>query len=242
MKTVFSLLTVFSLGLVAIVAAQQDEEFKTPADTAPAVEDSKSETSDNAIRVSLTKDGVLTGMVFKRVDDRQQPVTAKVTLANLDGETLSTDMTEKDGSFKFDSIEPGYYTIVGVGPGYYGDQTIDVTSYGEAYTAQVPVEVAPGFDAGVAYAGYQDAPLATFSCGCATGNCGGGTPVFSGGGCGVGSCGSCGGGCGGGGFGGGGGRLLGGGRGGLRSLLPLVGLAGLAGLSNDDDDDISPTL
>lgn len=241
MKTVFSLLTVFSIGLVAVVAAQQDEEFKTPADTAPAVENSTTETADNAIRVSLTKDGVLTGMVFKRVDDRQQPVTAKVTIAKLDGETLSSEVTEEDGSFQFESIEPGYYTIVGVGPGYYGDQTVDVTSYGEAYTAQVPVEVGSGFDAGVVYAGYQDAPLATFSGGgCSTCNS---APVFnSGGGCGVGSCGSCGGGCGGGGGGFGGGRLLGGRAGGLRSLLPLVGLVGLVGLDNDDDDDISPAL
>ena len=218
MKSIISLMTVFSLSLVAFAA--QDEDFEISADIAPPeVATSDQIDAADAIRVSLSEDGVLTGLVFKQVDDRQQPVTAKVTISKLNGETISSELTEKDGSFAFESIEPGYYTIVGVGQGYYGDQTIDVTSYGEAYTAQVPVEVAPGgFDAGVVYSGYQDAPLNTFSS----------APVYSsGGGCGVGSCGSCGGGCG-----------SAGGRRGLRALLPLVGLVGLVGLA--DDDDTSP--
>ena len=244
MKTVFSLLAVLSLSIVAF-AAQQDEEFVTTAETAPAVNTEATPAVENAVRVSLSEDGELSGMVFKTVDDRQEPVTAKVTISKLNGETISSDMTGDDGTFKFDSIEPGYYTIITVGQGHFGDQTVDVTSYNEAYTAQVPVEVggfsggfAPsgGFDSGVVYSDFQSAPISTFSGGCATGTCG--SSSFSSGG--LGTCGSCGG-C----SGGGGGLFRGGfsgGGGGLRSLIPFVGLAGLAGLGGDDDDDASPAL
>ena len=143
----------------------------------------------------------------------------------MNGETLSSDYTDEAGEFKFEEIKPGFYTIVSVAPGFYADQTVDVTSYGESYTAQIPMEVAPGgFDAGAVYTGYQDAPIGNFSAG---------APVV-GGSCGIGSCGSC----------GGGGGCGGSGGGRLRALLPLVGLVGLVGLAgdDDDDDDASPAL
>ena len=182
---------------------------------------------------------MLKGKVYKHEDDAQHPVTAKVTISNLNGETLSWGFAASDGTFEFNAIEPGYYTIVGIDEGYYGMQTVNVKSHGEEFTSTVPVQVEQGAQAEDVYAALQDAPLATLST----------TPVgsqgqemqarvpfvesypssgFSSGG-GYSSSGFS---------SGGGGRIRG--RRGLRRLWPLVGLVGLTAI--DGDDDASPDM
>lgn len=213
MKITFSLLTVLSLGLVALVAAEQNEIVATSADRAAQATEATLETPDETLRVSLSEDGVLSGTVFQNVDDRQQPVAAKVTISKLNGDAIQSETANEDGTFEFEAIEPGYYTIVGVGPGYFGDQIIDVAPHGDAYAATVPVEVSQAVDPGAVFAEYQDVPVQTF----ATDSCGW-------------NCSGC----------AGGGVSSGRGGGKLRRLLPLAGLVGLVGLS--DDDDASPDM
>ena len=232
MKTAISLLTVLSLVTVAFVSAQ--ESVVTTQNNNPGVATFVSDIPSDAVVVSVSPEGNLTGKVFQNINEQQQAVTAKVTISTLNGETVASSATSEEGTFEFPSIEPGYYTIIGVGAGFYGDEVVNVKPHGEAYTSFVPVQLSAGMDAGAVYASHQAAPIATFS-----GSCGGGCGGGCSGGCGGGSCG---GGCSGGGFGGGG--FGGGGRGlfagrGLRGLLPFVGLAGLAGI-NSNDDDASP--
>ena len=249
MKTTLSLLSILSLGLVAFVTAQQDTDI-TASNEISGVNNEISIPAD-AIAVSLDQDGILIGNVFQNVEDDRTPVNAKVTISTLKGEVLATSITGENGEFQFGEVEPGYYTVIGVGAGSFGDQVVNVVPHGEAYTTAVPVQVNAGVNAGVVYAGFQDAPLATFAQapvaahGFAAQGCSSCQQQSS-----CSSCSSCSGGCSGGGRGGlfggrrglFGGRGLGFGGGGLRSLLPFVGLAGLAGINGDDDDDASPTL
>lgn len=185
----------------------------------------------DAIRVNLSE-GAMTGFVFQNVQDQQKPVPAKVTLAS-GKKIVDSQVTDENGQFSFANVEPGVYTVVGTASGMVGDQVVEVGTFEatNASFAQMPLEVAPGYDAGMVYDSYGDYPVETFGGGEVVDSCGG---YSYGGTCGD-SCGgsSCGGGGGGGCGGCGGGRF---GR-----LLPLVGLVGLAGLAgNDDPDPVTP--
>ena len=157
-----------------------------------------------AIKVSLNEKNILEGFVFQKLNDQQKPVVAKVTLAK-DGKTVSSTLTDEKGKFSFDSVKPGMYTLVGVGSGFMGDETISVTGFGESYVSQMPLEVAPMVAPAMMVENYSEMPMEAFSTGFAP--------------------------AGGSGFGGGGGYAPGGG---LRRLLPLTGLVGLVGLAGND--------
>ena len=215
MKKVICLLAVVSSVTVAFVSAQENAE---PVKTKDAdIVTFENEIPIDAVVVSVSPEGKLAGKVFQNIGQNEQGVTARVTISKLNGETVAISSTTDTGDFEFESVEPGHYTIIGVGPGYYGDEVINVKPHNAAYTSMIPVQVAPVTDAGAVYATYQDTPISTFST----------APGFNGS------------------FhqstpGGGRGLFRGRGRFGLRSLLPLVGLVGLTGISNDDDT--SPTL
>ena len=189
----------------------------------------------SAIRVNLSE-GTMTGFVFQNVQDQQKPVPAKVTLASAK-EIVDSQITDENGMFSFANVEPGVYTVVGTASGMVGDQVVEVGTFEptNASFTEMPLEVAPGYDAGVVYDSYGDYPVETFAHGqvvdsydgysygstCGS-SCGGSS-------CGEGSCGGGGGSCGG----------CGGGR--FGRLLPLVGLVGLVGLAgNDDPNPVTP--
>jgi len=175
--------------------------------TTPAVE-----------KIEVNKDGSLTGNVFATVEDKNQPVDAKVTLSS-EGVVIEAVQAE-DGVFSFANVAPGAYTLTGSAAGFTGGQVFDVAPHaggcstcnlGLQSTSDVVYESSPVYDAPVS----------------ACGSCGS-------------TCGSC---CGGGGFGGGG--FSGGGIGrrllGSRPLLRagLIGGVVAIAVSDDDDDDAS---
>jgi len=169
-------------------------------------------------KIEVNKDGSLTGNVFATVEDKNQPVDAKVTLSS-EGVVIEAVQAE-DGVFSFANVAPGAYTLTGSAAGFTGGQVFDVAPHaggcstcnlGLQSTSDVVYESSPVYDAPVS----------------ACGSCGS-------------TCGSC---CGGGGFGGGG--FSGGGIGrrllGSRPLLRagLIGGVVAIAVSDDDDDDAS---
>ena len=228
MKTTLTYFAILSLGLVAFLSAQ-DTEVSILSENDHY--DIDAPIPENSLDVSLNENGKLVGNVFQG-EQAKTPVTARVTISTLKGEVLAAGNTTEDGDFEFDAIEPGYYSIVGIAPGFYGDQVINVQPHNDGFLRSVPIQMDSGVDMGVFYHTNHNLPLSTFS---TDGYSFSGTPVYSSGGFSSG------------GFSSGGrgrlfrgrgrGRLLGGG---LQSLLPFVGLVGLAGL--DDDDDASPTM
>ena len=184
-------------------------ETKDASSIKEDVKDVKDAIELKAIKVSLNEKNILEGFVFQKLNDQQKPVVAKVTLAK-DGKTVGSTLTDEEGKFTFDAIKPGVYTLVGVGSGFMGDETISVTGFGESYVSQMPLEVAPMAAPAMMVDSYGEMPMQAFSTGFApTGY------DYSGGG----------------GYGGGGFAPAGGG---LRRLLPLTGLVGLVGLAGND--------
>ena len=168
--------------------------------TTPAVE-----------KIEVNKDGSLTGNVFATVEDKKQPVDARVTLSS-EGVVIEAVQAE-DGVFSFANVAPGAYTLTGTAAGFTGGQVFDVAPHaggcstcnlGLQSTSDVVYESSPVYDAPVSACG---------SCGSTCGSCGGG------------------------GFGGGGG---GGGLLGNRRLLRLGLIGGVVAIAVSDDDDVSP--
>ena len=168
-------------------------------------------------KIEVNKDGSLTGNVFATVEDKNQPVDARVTLSS-EGVVIEAVQAE-DGVFSFANVAPGAYTLTGTAAGFTGGQVFDVAPHaggcstcnlGLQSTSDVVYESSPVYDAPVSACG---------SCGSTCGSCGGG-------------------GFGGGGFSGGGiGRRLLGSRPLLRAGL-IGGVVAIA-VSDDDDDDAS---
>ena len=235
MKSMITFFPVILLVAVGIVAAQQNLPVNE-TESQPVAELNEPAPPVDAIPVSLSQNGELSGTVYRHENGNQKAVVAKVTISKLNGDSIAAGMTREDGKFTFDSIEPGFYTVIGIGSGYYGDQVIDVRSHDEVYTTTVAVQVADGFDTNGVYTSLGQAPLSNFSSspiqsdgqffqqlGPPQGSqvfYGGTTQVSSGG---TGSL----------------GRRRFRGRG-IRRLLPLIGLVGLTAINNDDD--ASPTM
>lgn len=195
------------------------------------------EVPDDAIRVSLNN-GSMSGFVFQNRQDKQNRVPAKVSLASGQ-KIIDTQLTDENGKFTFNNVEPGVYRVVGAGSGMMGDQVIEAGNFQEPNSSfmQMPLEITQDYQHGNFQHGnfqqtYNQFPTETF---------GGGQIVESYGDYSYGnqsySYGGSYSGGGGGGFSGGGG---GGAVGGLSALLPLVGLVGLAGLSDDEPAPATP--
>ena len=84
--------------------------------TTPAVE-----------KIEVNKDGSLTGNVFATVEDKNQPVDAKVTLSS-EGVVIEAVQAE-DGVFSFANVAPGAYTLTGSAAGFTGGQVFDVAPH-----------------------------------------------------------------------------------------------------------------
>ena len=202
------------------------------------------EESKEIIRVSVN-DGAVRGQVFAMLEDEKAPLIGKVSLTDLDGNTVSSLRTDDDGNFSFEDVKPGKYRAIGVAGDYVGDTEIEVTIEEETseteeghYTA-IPLAVAPASSSAI-FNTYSSLPAASFSA--AQFGSGG---HFSGGGGYSSGCGSCGGGgvgfrsfggCGGGCGGCAGGGLFGGGFG----RLALIGGALAIPLALSGDDTTSP--
>lgn len=186
-----------------------------------------------SIKVSISEDGKIQGQVFTMLDNEKAPLIGKVSLTDIEGETISTSDTDEDGNFAFEDVEPGTYKAIGVAGDYVGDAEIEVTESEGEYTS-IPLAVSAAGTTAQIYDSYSTLPAASFSSAPSVGYAGGysvggcsscGTGSYSYGrsvGSSCGGCGSCG--C------GGGGGLFRGGGGGLnfRRLALIGGIVGIA--------------
>ena len=181
------------------------------------------------IKISIA-DGKIHGKVFAELQDQEAPVAGKVTLTDIDGNTVTTLRTDEDGNFYIADIKPGKYRAIGVAGDYVGDAEIEVTFESadeeDGVYAAIPLAVAPSTGTAI-FNMYSNLSASAFS------QCSGGcAPAATRG------CGSCGGSFGGrsfggfgnGSFGGYGGQFAGGGLRGFGSQFGLarLGLIGTA--------------
>lgn len=194
------------------------------------VAEEKNEATES-IKVSISEDGKIQGQVFTMLDNEKAPLIGKVSLTDVEGESVATSDTDEDGNFAFQDVEPGTYKAIGVAGDYVGDTEIEVTESKGEYTS-IPLAVAPAATAQLIDT-YSSLPAASFSQSPAVGYAGGysvgGCSTCSGGGShSYGRVSSCGGGCGSCGSCGGGGLFRGGGGLNFRRLALIGGIVGIA--------------
>lgn len=192
----------------------------------------------------------VSGQVYTMLDNEKAPLIGKVSLTDMEGNTISSLKTDDEGNFSFTGLQPGSYKVISVAGDYVGDTEVQVT---EGQQQNIAVAVSPASSEEILEA-YASLPAASFSAapaapvaaaavaqgGCSTCNtcntcntCSGGysrgfgNRGFGGGG--------FGGGFGGGGFGlGGGGGLL------SNRLVRLALIGGAIGIAVGSDDPASP--
>lgn len=202
------------------------------------------ESVNEVIRVSND----VNGQVYTMLDNEKAPLIGKVSLTDLEGNTITTLKTDDEGNFSFKGLKPGTYKAICVAGDYVGDTEIEVAA-GQQQNISLAVAPASGEEVLEAYASlpassFSAAPVAVpAAAAAAQGGCNTCQPRPT-------TCNTCSGGYsrggfGGGGFGGGfGGGGFGGGLGGgglLSNRLVRLGLIGGAiGIAVGTSDPASP--
>ena len=205
-----------------------DEDYEDESD-----EDDESDEYENApVSIRVNENGEFVGQTQAFVSGNWLPVEANVALVS-NGVLLSKIVADADGSFSFQDIAPGEYTVYGTASSYCGQRSVTVLpergccNCGDVSQCD---NVGVGLtqdSGGTCYSNLTSAPAATVSE--ATGFSGGfsSAPIAGGGGFAT------------------GGGALGGGAGGGFSPLRILAVGGVATAiavgSSDGDDDVSPS-
>ncbi|MFK7769256.1 MAG: hypothetical protein AB8B55_18690 [Mariniblastus sp.] len=149
---------------LAIAAAFASTSFAQEAEKAAPAEAKKAEIA----KVEIDKDGKLVGKAFARLEGKETPLKAKVTLS-ANGVVIDTVTAKEDGSFSFANVEPGVYQMFGSSDGYFGGSSYNVQPFATGGQAPLLLQA----NSGVPYSTFSAAP---------GGGIGGGGGGFGGGG------------------------------------------------------------
>ena len=204
--------------------SDEDESDEDESDEDEDHDDESDEYENAPVSIRVNENGEFVGQTQAFVSGNWLPVEANVALVS-NGVLLNKIVADADGSFSFQDISPGEYTVYGTASSYCGQRSVTVLpERGCCDNVGVGLTQDSG---GTCYSNLTSAPAATVSE--ATGFSGGfsSAPIAGGGG-----------------FATGGGALGGGAGGGFSGLRALaVGgiVTAIAVGSSDDDDDVSPS-
>ena len=210
----------------------EDESGEDESDEDEDHDDESDEYENAPVSIRVNENGEFIGQTQAFVSGNWLPVEANVALVS-NGVLLSKIVADPDGSFSFQDIAPGSYTVYGTASSYCGQRAVTVLPErgccncgDESRCDNVGVGLTQD-SGGTCYSNLTSAPAATVSE--ATGFSGGfsSAPIAGGGGFAT------------------GGGALGGGAGGGFSPLRILAVGGVATAiavgSSDGDDDVSPS-
>ncbi|MFK7769255.1 MAG: carboxypeptidase-like regulatory domain-containing protein [Mariniblastus sp.] len=151
--------------VVSTAFAQESKVAQTPVKD--VVETVKKEVTS----VKIDKDGQLVGKAFTKIEGKETPLEARVTLSN-NGVVIDSVKANEDGSFAFTNVEPGVYQMFGSADGYVGGNSFDVQPFsaGGCSTCNLGMQS----NVGAAYDNFSAAPCSSCGGGIGGGGFGGG--------------------------------------------------------------------